>query len=229
MSKKRLTSFQRDKFTNLKSMMVNADDYEAPFNDHTLLIFCRSDDGLFLGAGFSKAEFKEEEPSLDGLYNVFLTKLKEVSQESTIHQLNLKDPTPLNVSGRINMAANLIARNTRRGAGNIIIASQTLYNHLSKLECSESIQKAGEEEHLVLNYNIRVYQLDNFGEVFPDCEGILMYWGTPSDGPLSVRYKYTDNSVVYDIVTIEQISNIKDSNNGELVSSTSDYIVRLAA
>ena len=128
------------------------------------------------------------------------------------------------------IGGNDIARKTRRGVGNLVMASEELYGILKNSRDSKVIPTSEDsKEHLLLTNNIRIYMVENFSEIFGDCKGMVTFWRTPHDGPMSIRYKENENGTLdYEIRTLDEIAkfdkNIDDKN---LMAKASDYFIKL--
>jgi len=127
------------------------------------------------------------------------------------------------------MAANQIARNTRTGRGNILLASNELYKKLRVGPATKIIEgDVPNGEYLLVANNIKVHKIERFRETFPNCEGIIMYINKYLYGPLSIRYRETEQGLEYDIKTIDELSEQLELDDDQTVfSKAANYIIKL--
>lgn len=227
MDKKNLNEISRDNWTSPYSMILDMDEYNEPFDKHALLNFLvrKSDSETELTLNLSYGNdpvFTDLASSMDEIQEALLREIDSVSRNSHEQYLRYKNSMlEERATMMINMAAKEIARETRRGAGNHLLASSELFEHLSN---SVSASKV-DENTITLNRTIIVNRVDNFDDFFSDCMGVLMYWGAPTDGPLSIRYRRTNGGLEYDIVTVNDLMSEKEIENS--ITSAEKYFVRI--
>ena len=231
MKKINYTNINKDVWQSLQSMFLDYELFEEPFNNHALL-YVTKNDTFSMHLGFDEAvTFESSAKSIEEIYNHLLKNINEVSQNSYEQKLGLNNEPIIADRAAIvlNMAANKIARDTIRGAGNIALVTQKLYDALK----DSNGYKEGEIcsldnktiEFILYNHNITVFKLDDFEEFFPNCQGIIMYWRNPTDGPFSIRYMDKDGELQYDIKAMDEVLDV--DNNPAIISRAHNYIVRL--
>lgn len=214
------------------NLLRNIDDLEQPLNQHALLMMQSLNDKLSLTGIFSKPEFSEA-PDIKFVESKILEKISELHRGFPELYMRLDDSM---IEERAYLmtkrASNDIAIAARRGTGNLLLASKSLYSKLENLPFSKTVESEDETlKQLILNYFIKVYQIDNFDQLFPNCLGILTYWRSNNDGPLSVCYRTKDGTLEYDIKTLDEVldndESVVTSSPEFKAATTSDYFLRL--
>lgn len=223
------------------------------------LVYKRHEEGVKLEVMKTSPRVIRKNSEIDSMRYEFWETLKDISKDSyTItweEQLLSDDFNEWNtktIGILTRQLGNRIANSSKRGRGNILIATPEYVQFLKNLIPEEPpksfwrkalekfVKSKKEPEHgwilreenqflsgLTLELqtpNMEVYSMPNFNDYWPDDRAILMYSGvTVMDGPIYVGYSTNyDLSVNYLISTIDDVI-----DNDGVYSTACDYIVKI--